>query len=42
MLVRIRYIETQEEHHRKRDYKAEMRKFFKKYHVVFDEQHVWD
>ncbi len=38
----IQYIETQEEHHRKRDFKAEMRAFFERYHVVFDEQHVWD
>ncbi len=38
----IQYVETQEEHHRKRDFKAEMRAFFEKYHVVFDEQHVWD
>ena len=38
----IQDIETQEEHHRKRDFKTEMRAFFEKYHVAFDEQHVWD
>ena len=38
----ILYIERQEEHHRKRDFQAEMRAFFEKYHVTFDEKYVWD
>jgi putative transposase len=38
----MQYIETQEAHHRKRDYQAEMRAFFEKYHVPFDERYVWD
>jgi REP element-mobilizing transposase RayT len=38
----IKYIETQEAHHRKRDFQAEMRAFFEKYHVPFDERYVWD
>lgn len=38
----IRYIETQETHHRKRDFQQEMRAFFAKYHVAFDERYVWD
>lgn len=38
----IRYIEGQEAHHRKRDFQEEMRAFFEKYHVVFDERYVWD
>ena len=37
-----RYIEEQETHHRKRDFQEEMRAFFEKYHVVFDERYVWD
>lgn len=38
----VAYIDHQEEHHRKRDFKDEMRAFFTKYHVVFDERYVWD
>ena len=38
----IRYIEGQEMHHRKRDFQEEMRVFFEKYHVSFDERYVWD
>ena len=38
----VQYIEGQEAHHRKRDFKEEMRAFFEKYHVVFDERYVWD
>jgi putative transposase len=38
----VRYIETQEQHHRKRGFEDEMRAFYAKYHVVFDERYVWD
>ena len=38
----IRYIENQEEHHRKCSYKEETRMFLKKYEMEFDEQYVWD
>lgn len=38
----IQYIEQQEAHHRKRDFQEEMRAFFEKYHVGFDERYVWD
>jgi putative transposase len=38
----ISYIEQQETHHRKRDFQQEMRAFFEKYHVAFDEKYVWD
>jgi putative transposase len=38
----IQYIETQEAHHRKRDFQQEMRAFFEKYHVAVDERYVWD
>ena len=37
-----RYIERQEEHHRKRDFQTEMRAFFEKFGVAFDEKYVWD
>jgi len=38
----VRYIETQEAHHRKRGFEDEMRAFYAKYHVAFDERYVWN
>jgi REP element-mobilizing transposase RayT len=38
----VRYIETQEAHHRKRGFEDEMRAFYAKYHIEFDERYVWD
>jgi REP element-mobilizing transposase RayT len=38
----LRYIDAQEAHHRKRDFRDEMRAFFEKYHIAFDERYVWD
>jgi putative transposase len=38
----VRYIETQRTHHRKSSFQDEMRAFYAKYHVAFDEQYVWD
>ncbi len=38
----IRYIDQQAAHHRKRSFQDEMRAFFEKYHVGFDERYVWD
>ena len=38
----VRYIETQKAHHRKRGFQDEMRVFYAKYHVAFDERYVWD
>jgi REP element-mobilizing transposase RayT len=40
--VLAQYIDQQEAHHRRRDFKDEMRAFFEKYHVAFDERYVWD
>jgi len=40
--VLVRYIENQKAHHRKRSFEDEMRAFFAKYHVEFDERYVWD
>jgi len=40
--VLVRYIETQEEHHRKVDFKEEYLAFLKKYGVTYDEKYVWD
>jgi putative transposase len=38
----LRYIDEQAVHHRKRDFRDEMRVFFEKYHIAFDERYVWD
>jgi REP element-mobilizing transposase RayT len=38
----VTYIENQRTHHRKRSFQDEMRAFFEKYHVAFDEKYVWD
>ncbi len=38
----IRYIENQEEHHRKRSFQNEFRSLLKRYDVEFDERYVWD
>ena len=37
-----KYIESQPEHHRKRDFKDEFREFCQKYNVPLDERYVWD
>jgi putative transposase len=36
-----RYIDTQEEHHRKRSFQQEYREFLKRYDVAYDERYVW-
>jgi REP element-mobilizing transposase RayT len=36
------YIESQEEHHRKLTFQDELRAFFRKHGVEFDERYVWD
>ena len=38
----IRYVENQEEHHKKLTFKEEFRMFLKKYNVAYDEKYVWD
>jgi len=38
----VRYIDGQATHHRKRSFQDEMRAFFEKYHISFDERYVWD
>jgi putative transposase len=37
-----RYIARQKEHHKKVVFEDEMRTFYKKYEVPFDEEYVWD
>jgi len=36
------YIENQKEHHRKKTFKEEYRKFLKEYNVDYDERYIWD
>jgi putative transposase len=38
----IAYIDSQEEHHRIRNYQEEYRAFLNKYGVAFDERYIWD
>jgi REP element-mobilizing transposase RayT len=38
----VRYIETQEEHHRAVSFQEEFRRICKKYGVEIDERYVWD
>ena len=37
-----RYIENQEEHHRRESFQDEYRRLLKKYEVEYDERYVWD
>lgn len=37
-----RYIANQEQHHRRRTFEEEFRKFLKRYKVDYDERYVWD
>lgn len=39
--VVIRYIQNQEEHHRKRNFKEEYKKILDKYEMEYDEQYLW-
>ncbi|HWW01982.1 MAG TPA: transposase [Candidatus Acidoferrum sp.] len=38
----IRYIQNQEEHHRKVTFQDEFRRFLDRYRVAYDERYVWD
>jgi putative transposase len=38
----IQRIDGQKAHHVKRSFQDEMRAFFEKYHIAFDERYVWD
>jgi REP element-mobilizing transposase RayT len=40
--VVIKYIEDQEDHHKKKAFKEEYRTFLKKYNVPYEERYVWD
>jgi REP element-mobilizing transposase RayT len=36
------YVDSQEAHHRKTTFQDELRGFFRKYRIPYDEKHVWD
>ena len=38
----LHYIDTQEEHHRNRNFQEEYRDFLAKYAISYDERYVWD
>jgi REP-associated tyrosine transposase len=38
----LRYLQTQEEHHRTRTFQEEYRELLRKHGVDFDERYVWD
>jgi putative transposase len=38
----IKYIENQEEHHKKINFQDEFREFLKKYNIDYDERYLWD
>ena len=38
----VKYIENQKEHHKKITFQEELRLFFSKYQVDYDERYVWD
>jgi hypothetical protein len=38
----VRYIQNQEEHHRKVTFQEEYRKFLERYKITYDEKYVWD
>ena len=40
--VVLKYVESQEEHHRTRSFQEEYRDFLGKHGVEFDERYVWD
>jgi hypothetical protein len=37
-----RYIENQDEHHRAKTFQDELRVFFRRHQIEFDERYVWD
>jgi REP element-mobilizing transposase RayT len=38
----IKYIQKQETHHRKQDFKTEFREFLERNEIEYDERYVWD
>ncbi|HRH44378.1 MAG TPA: IS200/IS605 family transposase [Pyrinomonadaceae bacterium] len=38
----MKYISSQKEHHKEKSFENEMRGFYQKYGIEFDEKYVWD
>ena len=38
----VKYIESQQEHHRRKTFQEEYREFLRRYEVPYDERYVWD
>ena len=38
----LKYVDTQEEHHRSRTFQEEYREFLRKHGLEYDERFVWD
>ena len=38
----VKYIQEQEAHHRKQDFKTEFREFLERHETEYDERYVWD
>ena len=38
----VEYIQQQEKHHRKKDFKTELREFLERHEIEYDERYVWD
>lgn len=38
----VKYVDNQEHHHKKMDFKTEYRKILDKYRIEYDERYVWD
>ena len=38
----VRYIDNQEQHHRKQTFQEEYRRLLMRYHLEFNEKYVWD
>lgn len=38
----MKYIANQKQHHKTKDFKDEMRGFYRKYGIEYDERYVWD
>ena len=42
VLAVVRYIQQQEQHHRRLTFQDELRRFFDRYGISYDERYVWD
>ena len=38
----VEYIQQQEKHHRRKDFKTELREFLERHGIEYDERYVWD